>query len=335
MVANYCEIWYIATRSTFHKGTTEMTADLIDGRKIAESVRDEVRLGVQELKRKFGLIPKLGVLMVGNDPASDVYVSTKEKAARSVGIETRTIRLGADVSEKEVTSLLDCLNEDDSIHGILVQLPLPAQMDPLKVASAVDPMKDVDGLHPDNVGLLLIGSPRFVPCTPAGIQRMLLESGVTTVGKHVVICGRSLIVGRPLAALMMQKHAEANATVTVAHTGTKNLADVTKQADILVAAIDQPEGIKAEMVKPGAVVVDVGVHRVEDESRVKGYRLVGDVDFEGVKERASFLSPVPGGVGPMTVAMLLVNTLKAAGLTANSEEDALRGAVDIKLLPVR
>ena len=312
-----------------------MTAELIDGRKIAARVRGEVRAGVEELKSKAGLVPKLAVLMVGNDPASDVYVKTKEKAARSVGIETRTVRLGADVSEKEVTSLLDCLNEDDSVHGILVQLPLPEHMDPLKVASTVDPMKDVDGLHPDNVGLLLIGAPRFVPCTPAGIQRMLLESGVTTVGKHVVICGRSLIVGRPLAALMMQKHAEANATVTVAHTGTKNLAEVTKQADILVAAIDQPEGIKAEMVKPGAVVIDVGVHRVEDESREKRYRLVGDVDFEGVKERVSVISPVPGGVGPMTVAMLLVNTLKAAGLTANAPEDVPQGSVDINLLPVR
>ena len=252
-----------------------------------------------------------------------------------MGIETRTVRLGADVSEKEVTSLLDCLNEDESIHGILVQLPLPGHMDPLRVAGAIDAMKDVDGLHPDNVGLLLIGAPRFVPCTPAGIQRMLLESGVTTDGKHVVICGRSLIVGRPLAALMMQKHAEANATVTVAHTGTKNLADVTRQGDILVAAIDQPEGIKADMLKPGAVVIDVGMHRLEDGTREKDYRLAGDVDFEGVKERASVISPVPGGVGPMTVAMLLVNTLKAARLAANAEEDVFQEPVDINLLPVR
>ncbi len=312
-----------------------MTAELIDGREIAAKVRDEVRSGVRELKRTTGVVPKLGVVMVGNNAASDVYVKTKEKAARAVGIETRTVRLGADVSEKEVTSLMDCLNEDDSIHGILVQLPLPGHMDPLRVASAVDPMKDVDGLHPDNVGLLLIGAPRFVPCTPAGIQRMLLESGVTTDGKHVVICGRSLIVGRPLAALMMQKHAEANATVTVAHTGTKNLAEVTSQADILVAAIDEPEGITAEMVKPGAVVIDVGVHRLEDGSREKGYRLAGDVDFESVKERASAISPVPGGVGPMTVAMLLVNTLKAARLAANTGEEVLRQPVDINLLPVR
>lgn len=312
-----------------------MTAELIDGRKIAERVRDEVRCGVAELNIKTGVTPKLGVVMVGNDPASDVYVKTKEKAARSVGIETRTVRLAADVSEKEVTSLLDCLNEDDSVHGTLVQLPLPAHMDPLRVASAVDPMKDVDGLHPDNVGLLLIGAPRFVPCTPAGIQRMLLESGVATDGKHVVICGRSLIVGSPLAALMMQKHAEANATVTVAHTGTKNLAEVTRQADILVAAIDQPEGIRADMVKAGAVVIDVGMHRLEDVSRNKGYRLVGDVDFEGVKEQASVISPVPGGVGPMTVAMLLVNTLRAARLAANSGEYVVREPVDINLLPVR
>ncbi len=312
-----------------------MTAELIDGRKIAKIVRDEVRVGVLKMKRDSGVVPKLAVLMVGNDPASDVYVKTKESAARAVGIETRTMRLGADAAEKEVTSLLDCLNEDDSIHGILVQLPLPAQIDPLAVASAVDPMKDVDGLHPDNVGLLLIGAPRFVPCTPAGIQRMLLESGVETAGKHVVICGRSLIVGRPLAALMMQKHAEANATVTVAHTGTKNLAEVTKQADILVAAIDQPEEISVDMVKPGAVVIDVGVHRVEDGTREKGYRLVGDVDFERVKERASAISPVPGGVGPMTVAMLLVNTLKAGSLVSRAGEVMPQKQVDIDLLPVR
>ena len=312
-----------------------MNAELIDGRKIAEKVRDEVRCGVRELKRKTGVTPKLGVVMVGNDPASDVYVKTKEKAARSVGIETRTVRLGADASEKEVTSLLDCLNEDESVHGILVQLPLPDQMDPLRIASAIDPAKDVDGLHPDNVGLLLIGAPRFVPCTPAGIQRMLIESGVTTDGKHVVICGRSLIVGRPLAALMMQKHAEANATVTVAHTGTKNLPEITRQADILVAAIDQPEGIKADMVKAGAVVIDVGMHRLEDRSKEKGYRLTGDVDFESLKERTSLISPAPGGVGPMTVAMLLVNTLKAARLAASEGEGALREPVDINLLPVR
>ncbi len=311
-----------------------MTAELIDGRGIAGKVRDEVRSGVEELKRKTGVVPKLAVVMVGNDPASDVYVKTKEKAAKSVGIETRTVRLGADVSEKEVISLLDCLNDDESIHGVLVQLPLPEHVDPLRVASAVDPMKDVDGLHPDNVGLLLIGAPRFVPCTPAGIQRMLVESGVTTEGKHVVICGRSMIVGRPLAALMMQKHAAANATVTVAHTGTKHLADVTRRADILVAAIDQPEGIKAEMVKPGAVAIDVGVHRLEDGSRKKGYRLVGDVDFEEVKGKASVISPVPGGVGPMTVAMLLVNTLKAATMAVRPDEYIDREPVDIQLLSV-
>ena len=312
-----------------------MTAELIDGRKIAKIVQEEVRVGVKKMKRASGMVPKLAVVMIGNDPASDVYVKTKEKAARSVGIETRTVRLGADVSEKEVTSLVDCLNEDDSIHGILVQLPLPEHINPLKIANTVDPMKDVDGLHPDNVGLLLIGAPRFVPCTPAGIQRMLLESGVTTAGKHVVICGRSLIVGRPLAALLMQKHSEANATVTIAHTGTRNLAEITKQADILVAAIDQPEGIKADMVKPGAVVIDVGVRRLEDGSREKGYRLVGDVDFDRVKERASAISPVPGGVGPMTVAMLLVNTLKAASLVANAGEEVPQKQVDIDLLPVR
>lgn len=290
---------------------------------------------MEELKRSTGVSPKLAVVMVGRDPASDVYVRTKEKTARRAGIETRTMRLGADASEKEVLSLLDCLNEDDSIHGVLVQLPLPGHLDPLRIASAVDPGKDVDGLHPDNVGLLLIGAPRFVPCTPAGIQKMLQESGVGTDGKHVVICGRSLIVGRPLAALMMQKHADANATVTVAHTGTKNLAEVTRQADILVTAIDQPEAITAEMVKAGAVVIDVGMHRLEDGTREKGYRLAGDVDFAGVKEKASLISPVPGGVGPMTVAMLLENTLKAARLASKGGEKAPQESLDVNLLSVK
>ena len=293
-----------------------MTAEIIDGRKMAATVREEVQLGVRGFLGKTGITPKLSVVMVGNDPASDVYVRTKERAARSVGIDTQTLRLGADATEDEVIDLVKGLNEDESVHGILVQLPLPEHMDAMKVSSAVNPYKDVDGLHPDNVGLLLIGAPRFVACTPAGIQRMLLESGVTTDGKHVVICGRSMIVGRPLAALLMQKHSEANATVTVAHTGTRRLSELTSQADILVAAIDKPRGIRAEMVKPGAVVIDVGIHRMEDPSSERGYRLVGDVDLEGVSERAGLISPAPGGVGPMTVAMLLVNTLKAAKLAA-------------------
>ena len=312
----YCEIWYIAFCSTFHKGAAEMTAEIIDGRRIAAIVREEVRLEVGHLRRETCTVPSLAVVMVGNDPASDVYVRTKERAARAVGIDTQTLRLGADATEAQVIDLVKGLNEDDSVHGVLVQLPLPDHVDPLTVASAVAPTKDVDGLHPDNVGLLLIGAPRFVPCTPAGIQRMLLESGITTDGKHVVICGRSMIVGRPLAALLMQKQSGANATVTVAHTGTRDLSELTRQADILVAAIDKPKGIRADMVKPGAVVIDVGIHRMEDPSSEKGYRLVGNVDSEGVRERAGVISPAPGGVGPMTVAMLLVNTLKAATVAA-------------------
>ena len=310
----YCEIWYIAFCSTFHKGVAEMTAEIIDGRRIAAIVREEVRLEVAHLRQETGTVPNLAVVMVGNDPASDVYVRTKERAARAVGIDTQTLRLGADATQDDVIDLVKGLNEDDSVHGILVQLP--DHVDSLIVASTVAPTKDVDGLHPDNVGLLLIGAPRFVPCTPAGIQRMLLESGITTDGKHVVICGRSMIVGRPLAALLMQKHSGANATVTVAHTGTRHLSELTRQADILVAAIDKPKGIRADMVKPGAVVIDVGIHRMDDPSSEKGYRLVGDVDFEGVRDLASVISPAPGGVGPMTVAMLLVNTLKAATVAA-------------------
>ena len=297
-----------------------MTAEIINGRIMAERVREEVRLGVDKLRAAAGIVPSLAVVMVGNDPASDVYVRTKERAARAVGIETRTERLGADVTEEQVVDLVERLNEDRTAHGVLVQLPLPTHVNSLTVSSAVDPEKDVDGLHPDNAGLLLFGAPRFVPCTPAGIQRMLAESGITTDGKRIVICGRSMIVGRPLAALMMQKSSGANATVTVAHTGTRDLPELTRQADIVVAAIDKPRGIRADMVKPGAVVIDVGIHRQEDDSSEKGYRLVGDVDFEGVKERASLISPAPGGVGPMTVAMLLVNTLKAATMAADKEK---------------
>ena len=297
-----------------------MTAEIIDGRRIAATVREEVRLGAGRLLRETGTVPGLAVVMVGNAPASDVYVRTKEKAARSVGIETRTLRLGADATEARIIEMVEGLNEDDSVHGVLVQLPLPPHVNSLAVSSAVNPLKDVDGLHPDNVGLLLIGSPRFVPCTPAGIQRMLVESEAPTDGKHVVICGRSMIVGRPLAALLMQKRTEANATVTVAHTGTTDLPDLTRQADILVAAIDKPRGIRADMVKPGAVVIDVGIHRLDDPSSEKGYRLVGDVDAEAVRHRAGMISPVPGGVGPMTVAMLLVNTLKAATHAADTSK---------------
>ena len=307
-----------------------MTAEIIDGRRIAAIVREEVRLEVGHLRRETGTVPSLAVVMVGNDPASDVYVRTKERAARAVGIDTQTLRLGADATQDDVIDLVKGLNEDDSVHGVLVQLP--DHVDPLTVASAVAPTKDVDGLHPDNVGLLLIGAPRFVPCTPAGIQRMLLESGITTDGKHVVICGRSMIVGRPLAALLMQKQSGANATVTIAHTGTRRLSELTRQADILVAAIDKPKGIRADMVKPGAVVIDVGIHRMDDPSSQKGYRLVGDIDFEGVRERAGVISPAPGGVGPMTVAMLLVNTLKAATV-ASTQRSPIRQMSALSKVP--
>ena len=289
-----------------------MTAEIIDGKKIAEAVREAVRRETTELVRSSGITPGLAVVLVGDDPASASYVSAKEKAAQEAGIDTATFNLPADTGEEELLHLIDELNISSRFHGILVQLPVPRQIDTMKVIEAIDPLKDVDGLHPTNVGLLLSGVPRFVPCTPAGVHHMLLAAGHTPDGKHVVICGRSTVVGRPLAAALLQKEVGANATVTVCHTGTKNLPEVTRLGDILVAATGSPRSITADMVKEGAVVIDVGIHRLKDPTRKRGYRLVGDVDFEGVREIAEAITPVPGGVGPLTVAMLLVNTLKAA-----------------------
>lgn len=298
-----------------------MTAEIIDGRRIAEEIRREVKEEVKRLRDQMGITPRLGVVLVGCDGVSEVYVSAKEKAARESGIETKTVRLPDDCNQEELLRQLKDLNASPDYHGVLVQLPLPPHIDTMAVVDAISPEKDVDGLHPTNMGLLLMGTPRFVPCTQAGIQAMLVAAGFWPGGQHVVICGRSRIVGRPLAALMLQKDPEADATVTVCHTGTRDLASITHQADILVAAIDKPRGITADMVKDGAVIIDVGVHRVEDTSAKKGYRLVGDVDFDGVVEKAKAISPVPGGVGPMTVSMLLVNTLKAARLAVESDVD--------------
>ena len=301
-----------------------MTAEIIDGRKIAEELRKQVWEEVARLYSEGGDIPGLGVVLVGEDPASAIYVAAKEKAAKESGIRTASYHLPGDSNEVEVVHLVEELNRSLEFHGLLVQLPLPPQIDAMKVIGAIDPLKDVDGLHPTNMGLLLMGEPRFVPCTPAGIQHMLLAAGHPPDGKHMVIVGRSSIVGRPLAALMLQKKPGANATVTICHTGTGDLAALTRQADILVAAVDTLQALKGEMVKEGAVVVDVGIHRVEDPTRKRGYRLVGDVDFDSVKEKAKAISPVPGGVGPMTVAMLLVNTLKAAGVVRPDWADASR-----------
>ena len=290
-----------------------MTATLIDGETIAHEVRAQVRADVDLLLRR-GVRPGLAVVLVGDDPGSISYVRGKTRACTEVGIESETIRRPEDFSEQALFGLLEDLNADARFHGILVQQPLPAQLDSDAVIRAVSTDKDVDGLHPSNAGLLLHGDPRFVPATPAGVQELLLRSGHDPSGRRVVIVGRSNLVGKPLAALLVQKARGANATVTVCHTGTRDLGAVTRDAEILIAAIGLPQFITADMVSEGAVVIDVGVNRIEDASRRRGYRLVGDVDFEAVSEKAAAITPVPGGVGPMTVAMLLANTVRAAAL---------------------
>jgi methylenetetrahydrofolate dehydrogenase (NADP+)/methenyltetrahydrofolate cyclohydrolase len=252
------------------------------------------------------------VILVGEDPASISYVTGKAKACAELGIHEETFRMPATTSEAELLQMVEKLNNDPKFHGILVQLPLPRQIDEKKVLLAIRPEKDVDCFHPYNVGKMLIGEPDYLPCTPAGVQQLLVRSGNDPAGKHVVICGRSNIVGKPLMAMLVQKAKGANATVTVVHTGTKNMTDYTRRADILVAAAGSPQMIKADMVKDGVVVIDVGVNRISDPTKKSGFRLVGDVDFDAVKEKASAITPVPGGVGPMTITMLMVNTVTAA-----------------------
>ncbi len=289
-----------------------MSATLIDGKSIAEEVRAEVGAVVAEMRTKHGIAPGLAVVLIGDDPASAVYVRMKERAAVEAGMVSETIRLPADTPQDEALAVVRRLNKDARYHGILVQLPLPDQISEDAVIQSIDPDKDVDGLHPFNMGLLMAGRPRFIPATPAGIQQMLLRSGNDPSGKHVVVCGRSNIVGKPIMNLLMQRRDGANATVTVCHTRTRDLAAMVRQADILIAAVGSPEMITADMVRDGAVVIDVGVNRVDAPERRRGYRLVGDVDFKGVSQKASAITPVPGGVGPMTIAMLLHNTLNAA-----------------------
>jgi methylenetetrahydrofolate dehydrogenase (NADP+)/methenyltetrahydrofolate cyclohydrolase len=289
-----------------------MSAELISGKEMAVSIREEIKERVTGL-REDGLTPGLAVVLLGEDPASQVYVRSKNKAATEAGIYSRQITMSEDTSEDELLGVVSGLNADPEIHGILVQLPLPDQIDEANVLSAIDPEKDVDGFHPVNVGRLASGDPdALAPCTPAGVVAMLLRSGNDPAGKHVVVVGRSSIVGRPMAALLLRKGPGGNATVTVAHSRTPDLGAVTREADILIVAIGQPDLIRGDMVKPGAVVIDVGVNRVDDDTRERGYRLTGDVAFDEVKEVASAISPVPGGVGPMTIAMLLSNTLDAA-----------------------
>ena len=295
-----------------------MSAVIIDGNKTAQDVRSEAALGVADLQAKHGIVPGLAVILVGDDPASAVYVRNKGRACEEVGILSETIRLPGQITQEDLLGKVMELNDDPRVHGILVQLPLPPHLDERAIILALDPDKDVDGLHPVNMGRLMQGEPVFVPCTPGGIQQLLLRSGHSPEGKHLVVCGRSDIVGKPIAMLMMQKREGANATVTVCHTGTRDLPEVTRTADILVAAMGRARAVTADMVREGAVVIDVGINRVEDSTRQRGYRMEGDVDFQGVSEKAAAITPVPGGVGPMTVAMLLLNTLKAARLRAGS-----------------
>jgi methylenetetrahydrofolate dehydrogenase (NADP+)/methenyltetrahydrofolate cyclohydrolase len=294
-----------------------MTATIIDCEAIAQTIRDEVRAEVVRL-RALGIEPGLAVVLVGDDPASASYVRGKTRDVVEIGMRSETIRMPADTTQESVLAQVVELNADPRWHGILVQIPLPPQISESIIASATAVEKDVDGLHPVNVGRLFRGERGFLPCTPHGVTQILARSGHPADGKHVVICGRSNLVGKPLAGLLMQKMPGANATVTICHTGTLDMASYTRRADILVAAIGRPNAITADMIREGAVVIDVGVNRVADATRKSGSRLVGDVDFEGVSEKAAAITPVPGGVGPLTRAMLLYNTALAAsgGVTA-------------------
>lgn len=287
-----------------------MPTQIIDGKSISSQIRNELKDEVKRLTDK-GFQPGLAVILVGENPASQVYVGSKEKSCIELGIHSEAYRLPVDTSEEEILSLIDKLNKKKEIDGILVQLPLPEHINEEKILLKIDPDKDVDGFHPVNVGRMVIGNPRFLPCTPWGIQELLIRTNVDPSGKHVVVIGRSNIVGKPVACILIQKAKGANATVTICHSRTKNIEEITRQADILIAAIGQPKYVKADMVKEGAVVIDVGVNRIPDASKKSGTRLVGDVDFDAVKEKTSAITPVPGGVGPMTIAMLMMNTVKS------------------------
>ncbi|MDE0840252.1 MAG: bifunctional methylenetetrahydrofolate dehydrogenase/methenyltetrahydrofolate cyclohydrolase FolD [Kiritimatiellae bacterium] len=294
-----------------------MPAQIIDGKQIAKAMREEIREEALRLTAA-GHQPGLGVVLVGEDPASQSYVSAKEKACEEAGLYSDDNRLPADVSEADLIAVVERLNADERIHGILVQLPLPAHINEGRILLAIDPDKDVDGFHPMNVGKMLIGEKAFIPCTPHGVVQLLVRSGITIAGSHVVVVGRSNIVGKPVAALLARKHEHGNATVTLCHTGTKDIGSFTRQADIVIVAAGRPNTLTADMIREGAVVIDVGVNRVTDETRKRGYRLAGDVDYEPILEKASFVTPVPGGVGPMTITMLLFNTLESARMRAES-----------------
>jgi len=291
-----------------------MSAKMLDGKALSAVMREELKDRIAALRER-GVTPGLGVLLVGDNPASRSYVTAKEKACEDIGIYSHEVRLPQEATREQILNVVEDYNHDDRIHGILVQLPLPDSRIEQEIIAAIDPDKDVDGFHPVNIGRMMLGLPAFLPCTPHGVLQMLHRSGYPTSGQHVVVVGRSNIVGRPLVNLLTLKNELGNATVTVCHTGTTDLARHTLQADIVVAAAGRPNTITADMVKPGVIVIDVGVNRVEDSSRPRGYRLVGDVDFEGIKEKAAALTPVPGGVGPMTITMLLFNTVWSAERT--------------------
>ncbi len=288
-----------------------MTAKLILGKDVSEEIYSELRQRIEALKAK-GTVPGLAVVLVGNDPASQVYVRKKGEMCESLGMMSRTIVLPEETTQQELLEVVAGLNSDPAIHGFLVQLPLPKHIDEEAIINAIDPRKDADCFHPSNVGRMLIGEPDFLPATPAGVQQMLIRSGIETRGKHVVVVGRSNIVGKPMAAMLVQKGAGADSTVTIVHSRTQDLPSITRQADILIVAIGKPRFVTADMVKEGAVVIDVGTNRVDDPTHPKGSRLVGDVDFDNVKDKVSAISPVPGGVGPMTICMLMANAVKAA-----------------------
>ncbi len=281
---------------------------LIDGKKIAQDIRNELKTDIQKLKDEGKNVPGLVAILVGDNPASKIYVKSKGKACDEIGMRSKTEEIPASISEEELLNLIESYNNNTDYHGILVQLPLPEHIREDKVIEAISPQKDVDGFHPISVGKLVIGKDTFRSCTPAGIQELLIRYDIDTKGKHIVVLGRSNIVGKPIANIMLQKKEHANSIVTICHSAAPDVSYYTKQADILIAAMGVPEFVKSDMVKEGVVIIDVGINRVEDESKPKGYRLVGDVAFEEVMQKASYITPVPGGVGPMTIAMLLKNT---------------------------
>ncbi|MBD3346026.1 MAG: bifunctional methylenetetrahydrofolate dehydrogenase/methenyltetrahydrofolate cyclohydrolase FolD [Chitinivibrionales bacterium] len=288
-----------------------MAARIIDGKQVSQNIREELKKEVEKLKSE-GIPPGLGVILLGDDPASQSYVRGKERTCEDLGIYSDNNHLPAETTQQELLELIHRMNNDPKIDGILVQLPLPGHCDEKTVIEAILPEKDVDGFHPVSIGRMMVGEPTFLPCTPHGIIQLLIRSGVTIEGAHAVVVGRSNIVGKPIANMLIQKKEHANATVTVCHTRTKDIASYTRQGDIIIAAAGRPNTITADMIKEGAVVIDVGVNRVEDASKKKGYRLVGDVDFDAVKEKAGLITPVPGGVGPMTITMLMYNTVESA-----------------------